>query len=143
MLVAQPEHYVITPTVAATAGEREIAVITTVSGSGEPTEAIIANFNVLGEAGVTLLIGSDRGEFSSVDEATYLVDKNLLTPAEVLHSIAVTTPQHLFPQRNIGNLAVGSEATFVVLPLQPVTNFDAIRQVEWVVKRGIVLRSPN
>jgi imidazolonepropionase-like amidohydrolase len=143
MLAAQPEHYLITPTVAAMAGEREIAVITTVSGSGEPTEAIISNFNVLGEAGVTLLIGSDRGEFNSVDEATYLVDRNLLSPAGALHSLAVTTPQHLFPQRNIGNLAVGSEATFVVLPLQPVTNFDAIRQVEWVIKRGIVLRSPN
>lgn len=143
MLAVQPEHYLITPAVAAMAAERGTAVITTVSGGGDPTEVIIANFNTLGEAGVTLLIGSDRGEYNSVDEAMYLVDQELMTPADVLHSIVVTTPQKLFPERNIGNLAVGSEATFVVLPLEPVANFDAIRKVEWVVKRGSVLKSPD
>lgn len=143
MVAAEPDRYVIMPTVAAEAAERGTAVITTVSGSGDPTGAIIANFDVLNEAGVTLLIGSDRGEFNSVDEVVYIVDQGLLTPAEALHAISVTTPQYLFPQRSIGNLMVGSEATFVALPLEPVANFEAIRRVEWVVKRGNVLRSPN
>lgn len=143
MLAAQPERYIITPAVAAMAAKRGTAIITTVSGGSDPTAAIIANFKVLGEAGVTLLIGSDRGEYNSVDEAIYLVDQELMTPTDVLHSIAVTTPQHLFPQRNVGRLAVGSEATFIALPSEPVGNIDEIRKVEWVVKRGAVLRSPN
>lgn len=143
MLAAEPEHYLITPAVAAMAAERGTAVVTTVSGGGDPTAAIIANFKMLDEAGVTLLIGSDRGEYNSVDEAVYLVEQKLMTPTDVLYSIAVATPQYLFPQRNIGSLTVGSEATFVVLPSELVANFDAIREVEWVVKRGNVLRSPN
>ena len=138
-LDAQPERYTISEDVAAEAAKREVAVITTVSAD-DPTPAIRANFRILQDAGVTLLIGSDRGEFNAVDEAVFLVENGLMTAPKVLHSIAVTTPQRLFPGRDIGGLKEGAEATFVVLKSDPLQDFSAIRQVEHVVKRGTVLR---
>lgn len=124
------------------AASRHTAVITTISGAEEPNAAVTANVRILSDAGVTLLIGSDRGEFHSVDEAEFLVEHGLMTRAATLHSLAVTTPRWLFPGRRIGVLEPGFEATFVGLRADPLADFAAIRDVAWVVKRGHVLRSP-
>lgn len=148
MLTEHPERYVISEAAAQEAAAGGVAVITTVSKGEEPrpaptpapTPEVVRNFATLRTAGVPLLIGSDRGEFNSVDEAQYLVEHDLMPADEVLRSLAVTTPQTLFPNRHIGELAPGGEATFVVLGADPLADFGAIRDVRRVVKRGHQLR---
>ncbi|MGD2130990.1 MAG: amidohydrolase family protein [Lysobacterales bacterium] len=121
---------------AAEAALRGAAVMTTVSEGPEPSATVRHNLEVLRAAGVQLLIGSDRGEFNSVDEAVYLVHHGLLPASEVLHSLSIGTPRTLFPGRKIGRLDAGYEATFVVLAANPLEDFNAIRKVLRVVKKG-------
>jgi imidazolonepropionase-like amidohydrolase len=135
-LRADPARYRVTPAMAEAAAVQGTLVMTTVSGSESVSDDVRHNFEVLQDAGVTLLIGSDRGEFNSVDEATYLVDQNLMSAGDVLQSLSVTTPQALFSDRPIGELSPGHEATFVVLGGNPLEDFSRIRDVERVVKRG-------
>ncbi len=139
-LLEDPNRYRVTPAMAEEAALRGVSVMTTVSGGGSPSQAISQNFETLRNAGVTLLIGSDRGEFTSVDEAEYLVANNLMESVEALNSLTMTTPQALFPNRKLGDLTVGGEATFVMLGQNPLVDFGAIRDVKRVVKRGETLR---
>lgn len=90
-------------------------------------------------AGVTLLVGSDRGEFNSVDEAEYLVKCGLIPATEALDSLTSATTKIFFPNRRVGELSAGAEATFVVLGANPLADFSAIRDVRLVVKRGQAL----
>ena len=66
--------------------------------------------------------------------------RNDSAAGEVLGSLAVTAPRALFPDREIGTLAPGGEATFVVLDGDPLGDFGAIRKIERVVKCGHTLR---
>ena len=43
----------------------------------------------------------------------------------------------------IGALAAGNEATFVILPDNPLERFDTIERVEMVVKQGKTLFDDN
>ncbi|MCZ6662118.1 MAG: amidohydrolase family protein [Actinobacteria bacterium] len=138
---SDPDRYRISSEVAARAAEQDIHVATTVSG-GSPTASIAENLRTLRDAGVRLLIGSDRGEFNSVDEAVFLAENALMPAADVVYSLAVSTPQFLFPDRTIGSLESGAEATFVALRADPLANIGNLRDPLWVVQRGAVLRQP-
>jgi imidazolonepropionase-like amidohydrolase len=139
-LLAQPNRYKITSEAARMAADKGVSIITTVAATDHPpAESIVHNFKLLRESGATLLIGSDQGEGTSIVEARYLVSHNLMTSAEVLKSLAVDTSRQLFPGRGIGELAVGSEATFVVLADNPVDRFGSVEDINMVVKRGQVL----
>lgn len=143
-LSTAPERYRIPLEVATRAAARGIGVVTTISGSGAPpTPNVAHNIQTLREAGVALLIGSDRGEFHAVDEAIFLVEEGLMPAEEVVHSLAVTTTRFLFPGRAVGELKPGAEATFVVLRGDPLTDIANLRDPLWVVKRGAVLRKPS
>jgi len=133
-----PARYRITPAAARRAAARGVVVVTTVSGA-PPAPAIAANLRALREAHVTLLIGSDRGEFHSVDEAVFLVEQGLMPAAEVVRALSVTTPRFLFPDRAVGRLDAGAEATFVVLRGDPLVAIANLRDPRRVVKRGVTL----
>ena len=137
-----PQRYRISPEIAMLAAARGIAVVTTISGES-PTSDITHNMQTLREAGVTLLVGSDRGEFHSVDEAVFLVEEDLMPADEVAHSLSVLTPRFLFPGRAIGELGPGSEATFVALRGNPLIDVANLRDPRWVVKQGTALRTPS
>ncbi len=141
-LESDPDRYRVSGKVAARAAERGISVATTVSG-GSPTAAIAENLRTLRDAGVRLLIGSDRGEFHSVDEAVFLVEHDLMPADEVVQPLAVTTPRFLFPERAIGSFGPGAEATFVALRADPLVDIGNLRVPLWVVQRGAVLRQPQ
>jgi len=120
-LESDPGRYRVSVEAAARAAERDIKVVTTVSG-GSPTASIAENLRTLRDAGVPILIGSDRGEFHSVDEAVFLVQHELMPAREAVHSLAVTTPRFLFPERDIGSFTPGAEATFVALRGDPLAD---------------------
>jgi imidazolonepropionase-like amidohydrolase len=142
-LLNQPGRYEISSEVAERAARNGVSVMTTVATDQPPSASIVHNFSVLQAAGVGLLIGSDQGEGSSINEAIYLASHGLMTPTKILESLSVDTPRTLFPKRKIGALAAGNEATFVVLPDNPVERFETIERVEMVVKRGKTLFEGN
>jgi imidazolonepropionase-like amidohydrolase len=132
-------RYLISATSAQAAADRGALVITTVSdgGAGDVEQRNIAT---LRDAGVTLLIGSDRGEYNSVDEAVFLVESEFMPADEVVQSLSMTTPRALFPDRDIASFTPGAEATFVVLGGDPLADISALRDVRMLVKNGRVIR---
>jgi imidazolonepropionase-like amidohydrolase len=118
------------------------AVITTLIGDDlTDDKAAAANIALLRSAGVTLLIGSDAGELTSVDEAVFLVESGMMPAGEVLRSLTMTTPRFFFAGRRIGELTPGAEATFVVLARDPLTNIRALQSVVSVTQRGHLIHT--
>jgi predicted amidohydrolase YtcJ len=66
----------------------------------------------------------------------------LSTNAEMLTAWCSTTPQAIFPARRLGRLQPGYEANFVVLGGNPLADFNAVKDVREVYKRGESLPLP-
>jgi glyoxylase-like metal-dependent hydrolase (beta-lactamase superfamily II) len=97
------------------------------------------NLRVLTEAGAPLAIGSDLFEGSVVDEVLYLRTLGALSDAQLFRLLAVQTPRSIFPDRRIGHLTDGYEASFLVLGGDPTRDLATIRDIRLRVKRGHVL----
>ncbi|WP_258807732.1 amidohydrolase family protein [Pseudidiomarina sp. CB1] len=101
----------------------------------------LLTLHLLRHAGVTLLSGSDLFMGSVVDELLYL-QKADFTPEELLIMSTFTTPKVLFPQRNIGRLDEGYEASFVSFDRNPMNDLEYLRSPAYVVKQGRQLQTP-
>ncbi len=147
--LADAAPYILTPDDAREAAERGVAVITTIAGLARYADAEgdsalrqaadglnARNLTLLRDAGVRLGIGSDEYDGTSAGEARYLAALGVFTPAEVLRIWSVTTPQVIFPERLIGRLTPGSEASFLVLDGDPLAEFDAVGRIGLFVVRG-------
>lgn len=144
----------IDPADARRAAERGVPVITTAAVlerrrervSAEAYAALqsaqIENLRLLREAGVTLPIGSDEPRSTSNFEIDYLLDLNVFSNAELLRIWSTDCAQTLFPERRLGRLAPGYEASFLVLEANPLENFEATRAIRLRVKEGLTLEVP-
>ena len=108
----------------------------------EPTRAAVRRFHSdlyrrLAEAGVPLAIGADSGSLTARDEAAYAVEVDGLTPAQALRAWAVDTPRAIFPDRAIGQLAEGFEASLLALACDPTADFDCTGQIAHREKEGV------
>ena len=100
------------------------------------------NLRLLREHGVALAVGSDSYESVSVSEALQLRDLGVFTNRELLKMWGETTPKTIFPERKIGRLEPGFEASFLVLGGNPLRSFSAVGDIRMAVKRGVILGSP-
>jgi imidazolonepropionase-like amidohydrolase len=66
----------------------------------------------------------------------------LFSNAELLRMWSETTPRAIFPNRRIGGLAEGCEASFLVLDADPLADFSATSKIFMRVKQGGVLPEP-
>jgi imidazolonepropionase-like amidohydrolase len=108
---------------AAEAARRDVPVVAHIhTACMDPAYERIHRHNLvlLEEHGVRLAIGSDSYRGTAVLEAICLQHLGLFTSAEVLRIASVTTPQVIFPDRRIGRLADGYEASFLVIDGDPV-----------------------
>ncbi len=150
--LADPARFKLTDADARAAAQRQVAVVTTVSGLARYADEIgdralrasadslhVSNLRLLRGAGVRLAIGSDEYGDTSVGEAQYLHSLGLFTTAELLELWATTTPQVIFPERRIGRLAPGYEASFLVLDENPLDDFSAVSRIGRFVARGRTL----
>lgn len=145
----------IDPADARSAAERGVIVMTTTVVIERPNraarrpamrEAQISNLRLLRDAGVTLAAGSDEfGETSSA-EIAYLRTLGVFSDAELLRMWTTNCARTLFPDRRVGGLDPGHEASFLALGADPLANFDAVRDIRLRVKQGAQLElmtAPN
>ncbi len=93
----------------------------------------------LHRAGVTLLVGSDSVQDTSRGEVEYLAELGALDNRTILRMWTENCARTVFPERRIGRLADGYEASFLVLDGDPITDLDATSRIRLRVKDGQVL----
>lgn len=120
-------------------------VVVTTALSHRPTDGVEnldalhrENLALLREAGVGLVLGTDS-QASIVDELQKLATLNLFGPSELLRMLVMDTPRWIFPDRQLGTLEVGSEASFVVLAANPLEELTALEQITSRYKAGQLL----
>lgn len=130
------------------AAEKDIAVITTVSLTTKILKEMpglyegimqqhARNLKRLKDAGVRILIGSDMPyRDTSVGEVFLLRELGVFTDGELLHMWCETTARGIFPEREIGRLDDGFEASFLVLGGNPIEDLNNARDVLLRVKQG-------
>jgi len=145
------EHYLLTDEDALLAAERGVSVATTLSDpAGAPgpispaTRAyfdriIVPNLTLLETHGVQLVVGSDRLRMTSDVEAFALRELELFDSLTLLQMWCESTPRSIFPERKIGSLQPGYEASFLVLEGNPLENFANTQRIALRVKCGHLL----
>jgi len=96
------------------------------------------NLQLLHQQGVTIAIGSDHAE-TSLAEALHLHDLRIFDNLTLLKLWCENTAETIFPHRKIGKLQGGYEASFIVLPDNPIQDFQQVRHITLHVKQGIPL----
>jgi hypothetical protein len=152
--VLHPEWFRISPAGANAAARRGVVVIPTLGALGYEAEGpdsvralvkhshrvrrevVRQNLRLLRDAGVRLAIGSDQGEGSPVTEALVMNELGLFEPGELLRMLTKNVARLAFPDRRVGRLGPGYEASFVVLGSDPMRDFSAIRDVRYRFKDG-------
>lgn len=122
-----------------------IRVVTTVlshrpGGRGAAMEAVHAdNLRRLHAAGVTIAIGTDNDDSPVFTEADAVCRLGILDNAALLKIWTEGTAAAIHPERRIGRIEEGYEASFVLLEENPLEDFNAVRRVMLRVKQGDVL----
>lgn len=144
---SDPTPFLLTDADAELAAKRKVPVITTViqHGDSATTDRIMQsqykhNITTLRRHHVPLLIGSDLMGGTAATEMAALARSGLFTNLELLRMWSVDTPRAIFPNRRIGRLADGYEASFLVLRRDPLQDIRATREIVTRVKQGQPIR---
>lgn len=129
------------------AAERGIAVVTTLAvltRAPEPARAalrpaVAANLRLLRESGITLVVGSDNPMDTSALEVEQLATLGVFDNLALLRMWAEATPRAIFPQRQIGKLEEGYEASFLALEGNPLEDWQNVRRIKLRFKQGVLL----
>lgn len=78
-------------------------------------------------ADVTILAGFDLNGHTALDEIAYWVEIGATSETEAINIATQDTPRYLYPERIIGCLSVGCEASFIMTDTDPRTDMLAIR----------------
>ena len=130
------------------AGKHGVYVVTTLAGAtprpaehfGERDELNRRNLALLKKHHVKLALGSDSYRSDTLPEALYLAWLQVFDNAELLRIWCTGTARTIFPERKIGELKEGYEASFLVLNANPIRDFSAVQHISIAVKQGQVLR---
>lgn len=96
-------------------------------------------------SGVTICTGSDAGVFTHGDNAheLELMVEYGMKPIDVLRSATSVTAKVLDMDSMIGRIAAGLRADIIAVAGDPVANIAVLRQVQLVMKDGVIYRSPE
>jgi imidazolonepropionase-like amidohydrolase len=99
------------------------------------------NVRALAQAGVQFLVGSDNYNDARIlrTEPRALARVLGQSPAALLRTWAVHTPQAIFPGRRIGVLAPGYEASALVLACDPLRELECLQRIQRWMKQGVWL----
>ena len=153
---SNPAIYRLTQEDARLAANKDVTVVTTVSGVLEKSteakpgtaEAALAlaakklvadNISVLRRHKVKVVVGSDEYRETAAIEAKSLAQLGVLDNLSLLKMWSEATPEAIFPGRKIGKLMHGYEASFLVLARDPLKDFTATETISLRVKQGYLL----
>jgi imidazolonepropionase-like amidohydrolase len=128
------------------AAQRKVAVTVTANRaafdppSPKRKATQLRNLRLLKQQGVSVLIGADSYGTSASREAVYLNSLGLYSNLELLKLWCEATPHNIFPQRKIGRLQEGYEASFLVLVANPLEQLAHVKQIQMRFKQGARLR---
>ena len=97
------------------------------------------NLLLLKKYQVPVTIGCDSYNLTAQTEIEYLRKMNIYSNRELLKMWCEITPAAIFPNRKIARLQEGYEASFLILPRNPLENFDHAYSIALRVKQGVVL----
>ncbi len=97
------------------------------------------NLTRLRAAGVPFLTGSDLFDGSVVDELLAVDALDAMPRAELLRDATMVTPRTLFPDRRVGCLCEGAEASLIALDADPLAGIGALRHIALAMKQGELL----
>jgi hypothetical protein len=99
----------------------------------------IENLKRLRAAGVKLAIGSDNVNDSSWSEVLYLQDTGIFDNLSLLKMWTEDTAAAIFPDRKIGRLENGHEASFLAVAGDPIQDLQNLRKIRIRFKQGHLL----
>ncbi|MBC7778195.1 MAG: amidohydrolase family protein [Phycisphaerae bacterium] len=92
------------------------------------------------DANVIVAMGSDDSQRTLRMELNYWFGLGDMDDARTLKVLCENTPRAIFPNRKIGKIENGYEASFLVLSDNPLSNVLKIRVQAFKVKRGVLLK---
>jgi len=137
------DRYRITPDIAQLLAERDVSVVTTTVlvnryDDGERKDLIRSiqreNLATLHNAGVRLAVGSDSWS-TGQGEALHLHELGVFDNQTLL-KMWTETGSVIFPERNIGRLAPGYEASLLALSCNPLDDFTCVDKIDVRIKQG-------
>lgn len=99
------------------------------------------NIRRLREAGIPVLIGTDRWNEISFDEVRHLVTIGAMSPADAF-AAWIDTGRAIFPDRQIGAIAPGYEADLLVFSQNPAESLEGMRAISHRIMDGELLDLP-
>ncbi|HYP00108.1 MAG TPA: amidohydrolase family protein [Pyrinomonadaceae bacterium] len=147
-------RYKISETDARLAARKRVVVVTTLvsaidralekrEGEAAVSDALrsllVHNLQTLNRHGVRIAIGSDSYRQTSQVEALNLHRLKVFDNLTLLKMWCETTARAIFPNRRIGHLKEGYEASFLVLNADPLEDFNNVRKIDMRVKQGEIL----
>jgi hypothetical protein len=148
------DRYRLTAEDARRAAGLHVTVVTTVSevveilkpmlGGPDSTMArgvwamLLNNLRLLRDAGVNVVIGSDRYRTTSLPEVMGVRELGVFSDTALVRMWSVATPKAVFPTRKFGT-APGDEASVLVLGGNPLEDWSAVRRIRMRVKEGVIL----
>ncbi len=124
------------------AAQKKIFVVTTTLSHRDTTgiqnldEIHRDNLKLLYKSGVKIAIGTDNMPTAAVEEAENIYRLKVFDNLTLLKIWTEITPQTIFPNRKIGLLKNGYEASFLALQGNPIEDFSNIRKVNFRYKQG-------
>lgn len=100
------------------------------------------NLQRLKAAGVRLTIGSDDPADPSQGEIAHLRELGVFSDLELLRMWTGATARAIYPDRRIGELAEGHEASFLALDGDPLADWTATQRIRVRFKQGRELALP-
>jgi imidazolonepropionase-like amidohydrolase len=94
------------------------------------------SLRLLKQAGARIVIGSDDPADTTGGEIAHLRRLGVFSDPELLSMWTQATPRAIFPERMIGALAEGHEASFLALEGDPLTDWSATGRIRLRIKRG-------
>lgn len=101
--------------------------------------AQIDNLRLLRDTGVTLAIGSDEYDDTSVGEVRHLRGLGVFEDVELLRMWTQNCARTVFPERQVGRLDAGYEASFVALDGNPLVDWSSLGRIRYRFKDGLPL----